>query len=238
TGTSTLDIGGLRFIDGIEFEFPPETELGPEEFIVLASSNAYFYSRYDFMTFGEYKGKLDNNGEWLVMVTNTNDTISAIRYNDGGDWPASPDGTGNSLVPVELNPVNDQNSPADWRASYEIGGSPGADDVPPSSIPITEITPSSDFVLAQNYPNPFTDITYIDYQIPDDAFVQLSVYNLMGQQIATLVSAHQSAGLYQVEWNGINQSNRHVPNGIYFYRLAIQSQNQSNVLTGKMMLMR
>jgi len=238
TGTSTLNIGGLQFIDGIEFEFPQETELGSGKFIVLASDNNYFYSRYDFMAFGEYSGKLNNDGELLVMVKNTNDTVSAITYNDGNDWPQLPDGDGNSLVPVVYNPINDQNDPADWRASYLIGGSPGADDTPPSSIPITENIPSGDFVLVQNFPNPFSDITYIDYQIPEDAFIQLSVYNLVGQQITTLVSAQQPAGLYQVEWNGTDQSNQIVPNGIYFYRITILSQNQSHMLTRKMMLMR
>lgn len=238
TGTATLDVGGLQFIDGIEYEFPEETELGTGKFVVLASNNNYFSSRYNFMAFDEYDGKLSNDGELLVMVTKTNDTISAITYNDAGDWPELPDGNGNSLVPIDYNPTTDQNSPYDWRASYLIGGSPGADDLPPSSIPITENTTPDDFVLVQNYPNPFNDITYIDYQIPADAFIQLSIYNLVGQQITTLVNAQQVAGLYQVEWDGTDQNNHIVPNGIYFYRLTIRSQNQSCVLTRKMMLMR
>lgn len=237
TGTSRLDIGELQFVEGIEFEFPPETELGPGEFTVLASNNEYFYSRYDFMAFDEFDGKLNNDGEWLVLLSGTNDTISAFRYNDGSDWPQTPDGVGNSLVPVDLNPANDQNSPTDWRASYYIGGSPGADDLL-LSVPITEKETSVNIILSQNFPNPFSDVTYIDYQITEDAFVKLSVYNLMGQQIATLVNEFQPSGLHQVEWNGIEQNNQDATAGMYFYRIEVQSQNQSTVLTKKMMLLR
>jgi hypothetical protein len=238
TGTSTMDIGGLRFIKGIEFEFPPETEIGPGKFIVLASNNHYFSSRYHFRPFGEYNGKLDNNGELLVLVSNSGDTISSIRYYDSGGWPNLPDGSGNSLVPVDINPANDQNSPSDWRASYSIGGSPGADDVPQTFIPITENAITMNVVRVQNYPNPFKDITYFEYRLPLDAFVELSVYNVVGQQITNLVNNHQFVGLYRIEWNGKDKAGTDVPDGIYIYRISILTQNQSKVLTGKMILIR
>ncbi len=238
TGSSRLDIGGLQFVEGIQFEFPLETELGPGEFIVLASNGNYFYSRYGFMAFDEYSGKLNNDGEWLVLVSGTNDTICSFRYNDGSDWPQSPDGIGNSLVPENFNPSNDQTSPSDWRASYFAGGSPGRDDVPYLSEPIVEKESSTNIILSQNYPNPFNDVTYIDYQISEDAFVTLSVYNLMGQQIATLVNENQPEGLYQVEWNGVEHGNHSATGGMYFYRIEVQSQYQTTVLTRKMMLLR
>ena len=106
-----------------------------------------------------------------------------------------------------------------------------------SAVGVAEALNDDDFVLAQNYPNPFSDITYIDYQIPQNAYVQLTIYNLMGQPVSTLVSEHQTAGLYQVEWNGSDQGSGYVPNGIYFYRLAIQSSGKNLVLTNKLILM-
>jgi hypothetical protein len=237
TGTSRIDLGGLKFVQGIEFTFPPETGLGPGEFLVLASNNDYFNSRYGFFPYDEFGGKLNNDGEWLVMLSNSQDTIIAFRYNDGSEWPQTPDGVGNSLVPVDLNPANDQNSPTDWRASYYIGGSPGADDLL-LSVPITEKATSNDIILSQNYPNPFNDVTYIDYQLSENAFVKLSVYNLMGQRIVTLVHEQQTAGLYQVEWNGIEQNNHQATGGMYFYRIEVQSENANTVITKKMMLLK
>jgi len=106
------------------------------------------------------------------------------------------------------------------------------------SVPITEKATSNDIILSQNYPNPFNDVTYIDYQLSENAFVKLSVYNLMGQRIVTLVHEQQTAGLYQVEWNGIEQNNHQATGGMYFYRIEVQSENANTVITKKMMLLK
>ena len=70
------------------------------------------------------------------------------------------------------------------------------------------------FTLNQNYPNPFNPKTIINYELPITNDVELSIYNLLGQKVAVLVSERQSAGRYQVEWNASELSS-----GIYFYRL-------------------
>jgi plastocyanin len=70
------------------------------------------------------------------------------------------------------------------------------------------------FRLEQNYPNPFNPSTTIRYQLPVSSEIELSVYNLLGMKIETLVSERQSAGLHQVQWNaGENAS------GVYYYSL-------------------
>ncbi|MBN2214333.1 MAG: lamin tail domain-containing protein [Bacteroidales bacterium] len=237
TGTSTLDLGGVRFIDGIEYEFDPETALRPGAFIVLAASRNCFYDRYGFLPFDQYSGQLDNNGERIVVVGSADDTLCSFRYNDGAGWPGSPDGLGNSLVPTDINPANDQNSPYYWRASYETGGSPGRDDIITEAI-TAEIPVRQKAVLYQNYPNPFTDITYIDYRIFEESQVKLSVYNMVGQNVITLVNSRQPAGLYQVEWNAADLSGNRPADGFYFYRIEIVNQYQAEVFTRKMLLMR
>jgi hypothetical protein len=72
----------------------------------------------------------------------------------------------------------------------------------------------SGYRLYQNYPNPFNPSTMITYQLPVTSEVALNVYNLLGQNVATVISDKQPAGRYQVEWNASGYAS-----GIYYYRL-------------------
>jgi hypothetical protein len=65
---------------------------------------------------------------------------------------------------------------------------------------VTEKLPGS-YELSQNYPNPFNPVTKIKYQLPNSDLVNLSIYNLLGQKVVTLVSQHQQPGIYTVEWD-------------------------------------
>jgi hypothetical protein len=91
------------------------------------------------------------------------------------------------------------------------------------------------FKLAQNYPNPFNPSTNIEYQLHAMSDVSLTVYNLLGQEIKTLVNASRvAAGPYSVIWDGTDNSGLKVSNGIYFYRL----QTSTGSITKKMALLK
>ncbi|MBN2416318.1 T9SS type A sorting domain-containing protein [bacterium] len=90
------------------------------------------------------------------------------------------------------------------------------------------------FQLNQNYPNPFNPETRISYTIPRDVTVTLSVYNLLGQKIATLVDGRMTAGSHVVTWNGKDQFGRQVGTGVYIYRIDAGTFNATN----KMLLMK
>ena len=75
------------------------------------------------------------------------------------------------------------------------------------------------FSLATNYPNPFNPATTIEYALPQPADVQLTVYNVVGQVVRTLVAEHQAAGRYLVAWDATNDNGHSLSAGIYFYRL-------------------
>jgi len=88
---------------------------------------------------------------------------------------------------------------------------------------------SDSYMLTQNYPNPFNSSTIIQYNLPDETYVTVNIYDLLGRNIETLVSQQQTAGFYQIAWNA-----DHVPSGIYFYK--IQTSDFSS--TKKMILMK
>ncbi|MCH8929186.1 MAG: T9SS type A sorting domain-containing protein [Candidatus Marinimicrobia bacterium] len=88
--------------------------------------------------------------------------------------------------------------------------------------------------LRQNYPNPFNPITNIMYDVPASASVSLRIYDMLGRSVITLVNEQQSAGSYNVEWNGKNSSGIQVTSGIYFYRL----EAGQSATTKKMLLLR
>lgn len=92
-----------------------------------------------------------------------------------------------------------------------------------------DVNPPLVFSLEQNYPNPFNPSTIIKYSIPQDGFVNLAVYNLLGEKVATLVNDVQKAGRYDVNFDASR-----LASGIYFY--TIESANYKSVK--KMMLIK
>ncbi|MBI1936504.1 MAG: T9SS type A sorting domain-containing protein [Ignavibacteriales bacterium] len=77
----------------------------------------------------------------------------------------------------------------------------------------------SEFALSQNYPNPFNPTTTMKYALAQDASVTVTVYNMLGQKVKTLVDLQQEAGYYTINWDGTNEFGGRVASGIYIYRL-------------------
>jgi len=88
----------------------------------------------------------------------------------------------------------------------------------PTSVPTTDPLPEA-FGLQQNYPNPFNPETVIRYQLPQDSEVKLSIYNVLGREIRTLVSGKRDAGYHDATWDGRDNAGQQVATGVYIYRL-------------------
>jgi len=101
------------------------------------------------------------------------------------------------------------------------------DDIIPGSLP-------DGFALSQNYPNPFNPTTEFEYSIPVRSHVDISVYNILGRKVRTLVNGERPAGNYRVSWNGRNENNQTVSSGVYFYRMSAGT----SVLTRKMVFVK
>ena len=92
-----------------------------------------------------------------------------------------------------------------------------------------------EFALNQNYPNPFNPSTQISFDVPAGAeFVNLTVYNILGQKINTLINGATNPGRYTLDWNATDEIGNPVASGIYFYEL----RSESFVSRKKMLLMR
>jgi len=105
--------------------------------------------------------------------------------------------------------------------------------ITPNAIVIREVNPSSvsgdgdigekNFILEQNYPNPFNPSTVISYQLPVTSEVTLKVYNVLGNEVATLVDEYKPAGSYETKFDASG-----LASGIYFYQLKAGTFVQTN----------
>jgi hypothetical protein len=92
----------------------------------------------------------------------------------------------------------------------------------------------TNYELMPNYPNPFNPETTIGFALPASSQVELTIYNVLGQQVVTLIHDEYPAGVHQVIWSGMDGEGRAVASGVYLYRLTAAG----NVMTRKMMLLK
>jgi len=130
---------------------------------------------------------------------------------------------GTSLNPELLNVV----------CSYPDADNPVVVNTAVASADEGSLLPS-EYALFQNYPNPFNPSTQISFDVPNSEFVTLRVYNLLGQDVKTLINQSMTPGRYTVEWNGNDMLNNDVASGVYFYEL----RGESFISRKKMLLIR
>jgi hypothetical protein len=92
----------------------------------------------------------------------------------------------------------------------------------------------SGFRLIDNYPNPFNPVTTLSYILPKDAMVNITIYNMVGQQVKALINNQQAAGYKRVQWDATNNAGQSVSAGVYLYRIDAGWLN----LTKKMVLLK
>lgn len=155
SGSQTINLSGVKFIDGITFDFSTAgiRTLDPGERLLLVNDLAAFEQRYGdsfaSQIAGEYSGNLSNDGELVTLVDATNTNIHSFTYNDQSPWPEGADGDGFTLVLIDPSgqPVPDHADPASWRASASVGGTPGG----------SGSSSYMDWRIANGLPNPETD---------------------------------------------------------------------------------
>jgi hypothetical protein len=105
-------------------------------------------------------------------------------------------------------------------------------DKPPAHVETEPTHFPKGFRLHQNYPNPFNSITAIQYEVSRRSHINLKIFNILGNEIITLISEEVMPGTYEVHWNAKDLQEGDVPSGIYLYQLTIGA----NIQTKKMVL--
>ena len=91
-----------------------------------------------------------------------------------------------------------------------------------------------EFALHQNYPNPFNPVTTLRYDLPENGLVNITIYDMLGRQVKTLVYQTQEAGYRSIVWNATNDYGKPVSAGIYLYQI----QAGKYISTKKMVLLK
>jgi len=78
---------------------------------------------------------------------------------------------------------------------------------------------TDNFKIYQPYPNPFNPVTNIRYDLPEDALVNITIYDMMGRKVSTLISSRQTAGYKTVQWNATNDAGEPLSAGLYLYMI-------------------
>ena len=129
-----MDISQWR-VDGVDYTFPEGTVVRGGDYLILARSVQKFQAATGIQhAYGPYAGQLSNSGELLQLINNSDRVMDQIDFSDRDPWPVGPDGSGSSLA----KRGNDLASEwvENWTTSGQTGGTPGATNTPPASVPL------------------------------------------------------------------------------------------------------
>lgn len=229
-----IDLGNWTFKDENDdhvFTIPEDVSLAPNQYIVLCENTDLFQTFFPEVDnfIGDLGYGLEGSGELIRLFDPSGILVDAVDYDDSYPWPVEPDGNGPTLELID--PSQDNALGVNWSAS-EGHGSPG---VINTSLSIEDLTMVPEgFMVFNNYPNPFNPTTTISYVLSNNAWVNISIYDMLGRRVKTLINRKQSTGFKTVEWNATNDAGDFVSSGVYLY--VIQSGKLRH--SGKMVLLK
>jgi PKD repeat protein len=245
----TVSLGGWSLVDdngtGQSYNFGNKHKMDPHTFLTIAVDRKGFRNLYGYQAddYGNLP-PLNNGGDALVLYDDQGQEVDAMAW-EGGASAGVPSGWGSTSDPYATEGITvvredvtvDTDSYTDWTYATNLGNPQtqadgpilaGVNDDGTGAMDLEK--PAQEEPLAfelGNYPNPFNPTTVIRFTVPKQNQVRLTVYNMLGQQVAELVNSQLSAGSHRARFDASALSS-----GIYLYRLRVGSQ----VKTGKMLL--
>jgi len=165
----------------------------------------------NFSYYNIYKKRGNNPYQLFTTTTNHNFTdVTETRYNPGND---------KIYVYYKITAVYTPSTETDYSNEVRAAVNDNSQGLNKLGLIKDQVgTMPKDYVLKQNYPNPFNPTTTIKYGIPEQGYVKLTVYNILGKEISTLVDEYQEAGFYSILFSNFN-----LPTGVYFYVLNVNN---------------
>ena len=200
---TVIDSGGSAAV--LTFNITVNEGLSLGDIFDLFGSGKIVPTSHDLAEIGEFV--VGQRVEDLVLPAASGGT-APLTYSL---WPALPAGL--TFDAATRTIAGTPRAAAETAYTYTVTDANGA------TASLSLQTRPTAFSLADNFPNPFNPATTIKYALPQAADVELTVYNVIGQPVRTLVAEHQSAGRYAVEWDATNDSGHSLSSGMYFYRL-------------------
>jgi hypothetical protein len=181
-----------------------------------------------------FKSELIDNSTNNVIGTIRDSRINAGELHDYNiaSYNLNTDGLNGKTVKVKVTiSTNIDSINSALTEHYADGNTVGKATV--KSITLQKPGVITEYALGQNYPNPFNPTTVINYQLPKDGLVTIKIYDVLGNEIRTLVNDNRSIGKYSVNFDGSK-----IASGVYFYQLRVSGGASNFVTTKKMLLIK
>ncbi len=231
---------------GWELDAPTKWQIAPfnndwSSSIFVSQDNVAIESvGYDFLQL-EYRSNRHSDLTY-VQMEGVDDYL--LQCADSSNWPSGfiydPEDDG---TPIPSLGVHEHWNDSILRQySRNLGGDYGIELVSIEGRGVSEIPEDIEILakpsLLQNSPNPFNNSTSIQYNIPQSGDVTLTVYNITGQKSKTLVNKTQVPGIYTANWDATLDNGSKAPNGVYIYRLTVNTKDKRFEEANKMLLIR
>jgi len=217
--------------DGMDTPGLPSLEGGLSLVMSLNDNDNYAYA-------SDIRSAEEQNGVWDLRLTADGEPgpVSISAEFDG----LIPEGLVAALVDIQARKIYDdvtaQAIVIDDRLDLAYDLKIAAGDVAYVQAAVLKILADipAEFALGQNYPNPFNPVTRLDYTLPRRSRVMIQVYNILGQEVVTLVNGEQPYGQHTVVWHGLDRFGKPAASGVYFTELRAGSFRQAK----KMLLLK
>ncbi|MCK5147020.1 CotH kinase family protein [bacterium] len=219
----TVDLSGWYIKDSDEahrYTVPENITIAGHSFFVICRDSLRFQACFPGCTnvIGNLGFGLSGDGDTIMLFDTVGALVDCVTYDDDVPWPAAPDGNGPTL---ELKDPSFDNAMAEsWQASQGHGSPGAANDTDGELSGITDgkLRPEA-FQLLQNYPNPFNPETVIEFYLPGDGDIYLSVFDINGRLVYDK-NFSAVAGRHLHTWRAIDvHSGSILPSGVYIVML-------------------
>ncbi|GBE30378.1 MAG TPA: T9SS type A sorting domain-containing protein [Bacteroidetes bacterium] len=219
-GDEAMDLTGWEFKDEDDlhvFPFPDGTIIQPEQAIVVCTDTVLFRSLFpgNISILGNLEFGFSGNGELLRLFDAEGELADFVEYDDTDPWPTEPDGNGPTLELTD--PDLDNALPESWQASANHGSpadTPWIMTVDPINAGLSQIPDR--YSIDSVYPNPFNSTLTVSIALPRPSVTQVYVYNVLGQNVATLFDGDLSAGRHRFTFEATGMAS-----GLYFVRATV-----------------